>query len=350
MESIAPGAEQQNQEEPTIYNSRAFLSLQSLKQNLVLNLFLRRGHFWEMVRDLREKRNITARVQLPPEATASWQEPMDLLPADVPEYPGYKAPNEDKHDFYRFASRWSKDIGRILSAVLPNELWHTLDYRLGQQIHNFYNREYLRTFCAACVLYDPPETQLLAFAAYHDPPAYPAADLPNASSPVTKRVEMKMSPIERLPIRSEELGQQQAFYESLLLEIAERLEPHGIDLRSMIEEIHRDRPELQQDLSKELETRFYINVGDHMTENDAVGAYRTIKAVLRRPSAGTKPRRNRLLAVQCAILYDRHNKADISDRRRRMWAYKHLAEEFGLPSEISAKAHVELGRELLENK
>jgi hypothetical protein len=153
-------------------------------------------------------------------------EPMHLLPADAPEYPGYNAPNEDKHDFYRFAGRWSEDIGSILSAVLPDELWRLLGYRISE-VHSFYNREYLRTFCAACVLYDSPETKLCEFAEYHDPPAYRAHDLPDASSLATKRVEMRMSSIEELPIRSEELRQQQRFYESLLMEIAERLEPQG---------------------------------------------------------------------------------------------------------------------------
>jgi hypothetical protein len=49
-------------------------------------------------------------------------------------------------------------------------------------------------------------------------------------------------------------------------------------------------------------------------------------------------------------LHDHHNRADTSDGRRRTWAYKHLAKKFGLFSERSAKAHVELGRELLNNK
>jgi hypothetical protein len=349
MVSISPDAEHQGPEELTIYNSRAFLRLKNFKQDLVLSLFLRRGHFWEMVWSLREKRSITAKVQLPPLATESWMEPMKLLPADAPEYPGFHAPNDDKGDYYRFVSHWPRDVGTILSAVLPNELWEVLDYRFDD-LHYFYNREYLRTFCAACVLYDPPETELLAFAAYHDPPAYPADHSTSASQQMTRQAKMKMNSIEKLPIRREELGQQRAFYESLLLEIANRLEPHGIDLRSMIEDIHRDRPELKDGLSKELETRFYINVGEHTTRDDVVGAYHTIATTLRKPPARTKPRRNRLVAVQCAILHDHHNRADTSDGRRRTWAYKHLAKKFGLFSERSAKAHVELGRELLNNK
>jgi len=275
-------------------------------------------------------------------------EPMLLLPADAPEYPGYNAPNEEKYPFYRFYSRWSEDIGGILSKVVPEEIRHLLDHRVSQ-VEYFYNREYLRTFCAACVLYDPPETKLCDFAAYHDPPAYGASQLPDVSSIVTKRVKMRMGSIEERPIRNEELRQQERFYEHLLMEIAERLEPHGIDLRSMIEDIHREHPELQRELSRELDTRFYINVDEHMRERDAVAAYRTIAAALPRPPAGTKPQRNRLIAVQCAVLHDRHNKADVSDRRRRAWAYKRLAETFSLASAQAAKDYVKLGRKLLNN-
>ena len=64
--------------------------------------------------------------------------------------------------------------------------------------------------------------------------------------------------------------------------------------------------------------------------------------------AGTKPPRNQLIAVQCAILHDRHNKTDASDKRRRLWTYKRLAEEFSLASAQAAKDHVRLGRKLLK--
>jgi hypothetical protein len=273
---------------------------------------------------------------------------MPLLPASAPENPGYKAAVADQVDFYRFADRWSQDIGNILSAVLPDELRHFLDYRVVE-VHYFYNRQRLEKFCAACVLYDPPETKLREFARYHDPPGYPAKSLLEASSLTTKHVEMRMGPIEERSIGNEELRQQQRFYESLLLKIAERLQPHGIDLRSIIEDIHQEHPELQRELSRELDRRFYINIDEHTTERDAVRAYRTIASSLPRPPSGTKPQRNQLIAVQCAILHDRHNKTDASDKRRHLWTYKRLAEEYSLASAQAAKDHVKLGRKLLKN-
>jgi hypothetical protein len=348
MESIPQDTERKAREEVTIYESRAFSRLRAFKQGLVLDLFLRRGLFWELVQGLRDKRGIVASVQLPPVAAEPWMEPMRLLPADAPEYPGYKASSEAKEPFYNFYSRWSEDLGSILSSVLPDELGRRLDYRI-REVSTFYDRQYLRTFCAACVLYDPPETQLCEFAEYHDPRAFSVGNLSSIPAPATKRVEMKMGSIEELPIRSDELSRQEHFYESLLNEIATRLESQGVDLRRMIEEIHRERPELLGALSEELGTRFYFNVDEHTTERDAIRAYRTIAASLSRSPANTKPRRDPLVAVQCAILHDRHNDTDPSDRRKRAWTYARLADEFSLRSAQAAKDHVKLGRELQNN-
>src|SRR5215213_2887268 len=103
MGSISQDRGQQVREEPAVYDSRAFSRLQSFKQGLVLDLFLQRGHFWELVRQLRKERGIAASVQLPPVVADSRMEPMELLPAGAPECPGFKAAAADKLDFYRFA-------------------------------------------------------------------------------------------------------------------------------------------------------------------------------------------------------------------------------------------------------
>ena len=222
MASISRGTDQQARDGATIHESRAFARLRTFKQGLVLDLFLRRGAFWESVRGLREERGLTSSVQLPPTAAGRWAEPIPLLPADAPEHPGFRAPPKEKLDFFEFSSRWSDDIDSIMLGVLPDELRHVLDHRT-RGVSNFYDGQYLRAFGAACVLYDPPETKLLEFAEYRNPRAHRAGDLSDARSLVTKRVEMKMHPIEELPIRSEELQKLERFYETLLAEIAERL-------------------------------------------------------------------------------------------------------------------------------
>lgn len=66
------------------------------------------------------------------------------------------------------------------------------------------------------------------------------------------------------------------------------------------------------------------------------------------PAKGTKRSRDPLVAVQCAILYDRHNQ-QLEDKRQRRWTYAKLGKEFGL-STRAAKDYVILGREIIEER
>jgi hypothetical protein len=68
---------------------------------------------------------------------------------------------------------------------------------------------------------------------------------------------------------------------------------------------------------------------------------------LNRPNLRRKSARDPLVAIQCAILYNRHNQKDPEDGRRRTWTYERLAEEFGLKSARAATAHVIVGRKIL---
>jgi hypothetical protein len=107
----------------------------------------------------------------------------------------------------------------------------------------------------------------------------------------------------------------------------------------------RGREELR---NRETPFRHYIMVEEYTTEAEVKRAFRLISATLtERPEKGA-PRRDPLIAAQCAILFDRHNQPDPSDRRKKSWTYPKLAEEFGLKSAQAAKEHVEIGRELLK--
>ena len=68
------------------------------------------------------------------------------------------------------------------------------------------------------------------------------------------------------------------------------------------------------------------------------------------PRMETKRSRDRLTAVKCAILHDRHNGRDPDDGRKWTWSYKKLAEEFELSSPRAAKDHVKLGRKILDGE
>jgi hypothetical protein len=86
------------------------------------------------------------------------------------------------------------------------------------------------------------------------------------------------------------------------------------------------------------------------TEDDVRAAFRFIRHSQKMTQKGGRSRRNQEVAVQCAILYDQRNYTDPEEKRRWKWTHKTLAEKFGLPSERSAKYHVELGRMILEKK
>ena len=59
--------------------SSAAYRLDDLKRDLVLSLFLRRGRFWELVRDMRSEWNIMPETRLPPPG-----EPRTLYPEGQP--------------------------------------------------------------------------------------------------------------------------------------------------------------------------------------------------------------------------------------------------------------------------
>jgi hypothetical protein len=93
--------------------------------------------------------------------------------------------------------------------------------------------------------------------------------------------------------------------------------------------------------------RYYIGVDDSTALEDVKSAFHMIREV--QPSTGTKPSRDPLVAVQCAILHDRHNQ-QLKDKRQRRWTYAKLGEEFGLSSARVASDYVALGREILSGR
>jgi hypothetical protein len=143
------------------------------------------------------------------------------------------------------------------------------------------------------------------------------------------------------------------FWRQVIKRIGERfLEPAGLDIREMMRTVMEDSPDLfvkhKELYDQEAPERHYIVVDEKTTDSDVRRAFRLISATLpERPEEGA-PQRDRLIAAQCAILYDRHNEPDPSDGRKKSWTYPKLAEEFGLKSRRAAKEYVETGRDLLK--
>lgn len=128
-----------------VLHSDAGVRLTKLKRKLVLQLYTRDGPFWQAVRKVRTLRGITASTQLPPPT------PGPPVPEDEPDL------STDPEERMEFHKRWQADLFEIQQQVMPER------YRDVDSLRNWFY------FLAACVLYDPPGTDLLAFAAYGDP-------------------------------------------------------------------------------------------------------------------------------------------------------------------------------------
>jgi hypothetical protein len=151
------------------------------------------------------------------------------------------------------------------------------------------------------------------------------------------------------------------------------LQALGLDVHAMWHDVVRKSDVVIEIYRQEelLKQRQYIEVHEHTTDEDVRAARRVIRAIQDRdrfrvlqaadpatrlkmlqekqnsPQPRGKSVRDPLVAIQCAILYDRHNEKDPADGRRRTWTYERLAEEFGLKSARAATEYVIAGREIL---
>jgi hypothetical protein len=141
-------------------------------------------------------------------------------------------------------------------------------------------------------------------------------------------------------------------YQEVLEALLEKyVHPQGISSEDAISSIHEERPDLFERYWRGLrdnELRPYIDVMPHHIEKDIISAFKVLSARHQtRPTVG-RPTRDELTAVQCAVLYDRHNGRDPDDGRKRVWTYEKLAKKFGLGTWRTAEDYVQLGRELLD--
>jgi len=316
----------------------------------MLDLFLRHGAFWEAIKGLRTKWDIEVSTEIPRREKLG----------DVPHPQNWAAESQSK-EWTELSVRWGYDLDGLVFKFV-SERFQNLDYYLLVW----------RSFFAACVLFDPPETTedeacaLLRFAEYGGPSSYhhdvteeKVLGVPRAFFPAVKEMRdwAKTQAIEDY------------FWTKLLEKIDARLKPKGINLQNLIKEVLSDNPELR-DFRREAEEkhnpfRFYIEADGYTTETELREALRILRKQQGTKLAPGRSARDRLTAVQAAILHDRHNDRDPQDGRRRLWTEVRLAKELGLPVtkkeiekypgkyeeiEISraAEGHVALGRSILK--
>lgn len=297
------------------------------KRRLVLDVFLRRGEAWKRVREMRERWRVEAKAQMPPSDRRGEHTPEWLGPRPEKDY------GEEAERWHDTVDEWRGDLTTLYRTIVPEEA---------------HDSEYLSSgwgvFLSMCVLYDPPETRLLDFAdtyRWEYSTVHPRSGFFMNAPPIVWRCD-----------HNELEATWMEFYEGLLGALLDKyVHPQGVNTEEAMRAIRNENPELFErwrQRGRDNESRPFIDVQPFHTNEDIESALQVLRARQEiRPTTGRK-RRDELTAVQCAILHDRYNLPDRTDRRRRPWTFAQLAEKFALESARAAKAHVELGRELLD--
>jgi hypothetical protein len=349
---------------PKVLQSPFAEKVRRFKRELTAQLFLRRGSFWDAVSKMRQRWNIVPEERVPDLPKIS------LFPRQLP---------EDRY------GEWLGDLASIEREVVPEGM--------RRRTGHWWSR-----FLSACVLYDPPELELLAFAAYGDPQPVPlppirsgkAEPLPTpedilervstlVAEQVAKRfpeqlgyrtqpaepsgskrnywtdVAMSVPPVVKLrdPYEVEEVAMW--FWTQSMRGVVERyIRPQGLDVETVLHDVLDSSGlwEEYRDRMEQVSETYYILVDEYTTEEDLESARRIIRATQNQDSGG-RPARDPLVALQCALLHDKYNETEPTDKRFWRWTYPRLAEEFkqfGVRNARSAEEHTKLGRQLLKNR
>lgn len=174
-----------------------------------------------------------------------------------------------------------------------------------------------KRFVSACIFYDPPETDLTAYADRSGPSPYsfapPSVNNPGNAPEKPLRV-MHAPPIRRLRDPDEAQQAEGWYWRHIIGEIGKRhLQPLGLDVWDLLDDVVNNSPDLAREYRKRHgrnRPRSYILVDEHTTTRDVEHAMRILVAARREEPRGGAPSRVPLVALQCALLYDRHNGKD----------------------------------------
>jgi hypothetical protein len=316
--------------------------LQMHRHELVADLFIRGGVFWDQVRWIRNLKRVEAEARLPP----------PLNPKSV-HFPPWLRPEGRRWrpDQMRELQEWMVLLHALHDAVVPDDLRvetpysNSLDFWMG--------------FLSACVVFDPPPEDLLGFAEHG------VADFGDFVNPLNpwddgKGPAMLAPPIRFLPNPDDLIADERKRQDWVIDRLQQALDARAIircgeiDLAEMaahfefLYESVQDEERRKHHEPSRLPMRPYIDVTEHTTEDDVRHAYRLMAAHRPDGPRATRPRRNRLLGLQCAVWYDECG-----------WSHERIAQTMGWkiqrppgvkPRSETARHHIALGRRLLGQK
>jgi hypothetical protein len=238
------------------------------KRELVLDLFLRRGRFWEEIKEMRERWEV--------EATPRPPSPTQII-----------IRLEKARGFGFYKERYEYELAGLRERVIPKRYSKAIArWELpGGPGHNWMRWE---RFLSLCVMNDPPETDLIRFADYSNP-------LPTALPPILSEwseeqramrkqrywpLRMVAPPI-RMFADPDTASRRESRRHWLLIEkVQERLHEAGIKV-DLAEMFRQER--LEEETIEELRETFptsrglYIEVNEWTTWNDVENAFRLIR-------------------------------------------------------------------------
>lgn len=262
--------------------SSAERRITALVHEFVLQLFLRRRDFWDAVRDLRVRWNVSAETRLPPSD-------------DAPVYPppesgrGVSSELEKTQEAYQMRlDRLRDELGTLHDRFVP------IGCRTSTR--GSISRESWENCLSALVLYDPPETQLVKFADLVSPgpinlcphctgvgqvPDGTPLKVEGFDRDLSGMPSMVAPPIEYLRDPGRVEKDTEAHWRDVIDELALRLEPRGIDIKAMVDDILED-PRIQAEKKKRADQNLpkpYIVVDEFTTDEDASRAHSMIASV-----------------------------------------------------------------------
>ena len=278
---------------------------QRFKRDLVLQLFTRRGPFWTKIEQMRQIYDVNAITRLPPPASRM---------------------HRTEWDRERESALWRMAVHSLVIEMVPERYYFRLDD--------------WAIFLSACVLYDPPDTQLLEFAAYSDPqPIGVALEDTGLDSQQGHTHIFGLPAVSNVADPEEAAEIERWFYRTVIERIGRRfLEPIGLSIWDMYDEVE-DNELLGEYMDRiaHTPTRPYIYLDEHTTEDEIREAFRAFRVLSQEGTLeARKPPRDQLVAVQCAVLADNHR-----------WTQNQIAHHFGWKSKDRVRDHVKLGRKVL---
>jgi hypothetical protein len=307
-----------------LIDSRAARDLEWLVKDLILELCFQDGPFWEAVKDLRIRWHISPRVGVPPQDWQTYFHP----PGTSKETPLKEA--------MELGGLWEKDLRAIRDRFIPDRFKRRREHQ----------RRW-RDFTSRCALFQPPRKDLLGF--YLSCGAGPWLELPEGWEFARDQelVAMTEAPIEHIRDADQVEAAWREYCETLIKELGERyLKPEGISVGEAIRDVLESNSALEERLREQLQEsendrRPYILVDEYTTKDDVVYAFQLLaRSQEKRPKTG-RGRRDRLIAVQYAVLHDEYG-----------WTIPEIAQRYEgrIDEQVLERMedHIAEGREILE--